>query len=364
MFENQVFNTILQRMLSTVPNSRDKREGSIIYDATAPAAIEFELLYYQLDWYIKQSFGDTADRPYLIRLALERGLAPYEATYAIVKGQFTPSSLDLAIDTRFSLGIINYTIIEKIEDGIYLLRCETAGTVGNNIAGQLLPISFIQGLETAQLIEVTVPGEDEEDTEAFRKRYLTSFDSNAYGGNIADYKEKVNKMQGVGGVKVYPIWQGGGSVRIVFMTSEYKPPTVEFIDQVQTAIDPVTNQGLGLGVAPIGHTVTVQGAQNSNIDIGLTITYQAGFDFNTLKEAIEQIIDNYFLELNQDWQNTQIATTEIYSNTGIVVRVAQIESRLLNISGIEDIEDTKLNGLASNLTLGVDELAVRGAVSG
>jgi uncharacterized phage protein gp47/JayE len=364
MFEQETKETILRRMLDRVSAARDKREGSIIYDATAPAAIEFELLYAFLDWYLVQSFGDTAEREYLIKLALERGLSPEEATYAVVKGQFTPSTLELNIGERFSLGTINYAITEKVSAGIYLLRCESAGTIGNQIVGQLLPINYIEGLETASLVEVTIPGENEEGTEVFRERYLKSFDNLAFGGNIADYKEKVLKIDGVGGVKVYPIWQGGGTVRIAFMTSDFNPPTTEFIAEVQEAVDPIPYHQQGVGTAPIGHYVTVAGASDSSISIDLTITYAEGYSFDDLSEQIEGVIDAYFLELNKNWANNQIVTTEQFSNSGIVVRISQIESRLLEISEIVDIQDTTLNGIAANLTLSTDELAVRGAVSG
>lgn len=40
MFENMSYEGILQRMLDRVPNTFDKREGSIIFDALAPAAME------------------------------------------------------------------------------------------------------------------------------------------------------------------------------------------------------------------------------------------------------------------------------------------------------------------------------------
>ena len=36
MYESQTTETILRRMLDKVPDSLDKREGSIIYDALAP----------------------------------------------------------------------------------------------------------------------------------------------------------------------------------------------------------------------------------------------------------------------------------------------------------------------------------------
>ena len=38
-----------------------------------------------------------------------------------------------------------------------------------------------------------------------------SMDAQSFGGNVADYKERVNAMNGVGGVKVYPVWNGGGT---------------------------------------------------------------------------------------------------------------------------------------------------------
>ena len=59
-------------------------------------------------------------------------------------------------------------------------------------------------------------------------------------------------------MKVYPVWNGGGTVKLVIINSEYQKPSPELVDQVQTIIDPVQNQGMGLGVAPIGHVVTVE----------------------------------------------------------------------------------------------------------
>lgn len=361
MFESQTETVILNRMLEKVPASMDKREGSIIFDASMPAAIEFMLLYATLDWFLKNTFGDTAEREYLIETAKERGLSPYPATYAEGNGAFTPADIVVPVGSRFSYDDVNYTVIES-SAGAARLRCETAGTAGNKPAGALVPIAYIAGLKTATWNGVIVPGEDEEDTEVFRERYLASFNSQAYGGNIADYREKVNAIEGVGGVKVYPVWNGGGTVKLVFMTSEFKPPEPDFVDEVQTLIDPTQNQGLGIGIAPIGHTVTVAGATNSAIAIGLNVTFDAG-SFDDYKAAIEKVIDDYFTELNSKWQSTQRVSAEAFENNGIIVRISQIESRILDIEGVTDIQHTSLNGQEENLTLGVDELATRGQLT-
>ena len=362
MWEDQTETTILNRMLASVPADIDKREGSIIYDASMPAAIEFMLLYASLDYFLKNTFGDTAEREYLIQIAKERGLSPYDATYAVGKGTFTPADLDIPIGSRFSYDDVNYIVTEKTAAGEYRLQCETAGVVGNKPAGTIVPIDYITGLKTAALTEIIVPGEDEEETETFRARYLASFDNQAYGGNIADYREKVNAIDGVGGVKVYPVWDGGGTVKIVFMTSEFKPPTSEFVSDVQSLIDPVQNQGLGVGIAPIGHTVTVVGATNSEIAIGLNVTFDTG-TFTDHQAAIENVIDTYFTELNANWESTQRVSADVFENDGITVRTSQIESRILELDGVSDISHTTLNGVEENLKLGVDELAVRGDVT-
>lgn len=362
MYENQTEDVILKRMLDKVPPDTDKREGSVVYDSTMPAAIEFMLLYAMCDYFLKNTFGDTAERSFLIERAKERGLTPKEASFAVAKGTFTPADTPISIGTRFSYDDVNYAITEKISNGVFLLQCETAGIVGNKPAGSLIAIDYIAGLQSAQLSEITIPGEEEEETESFRTRYLASFDSQAYGGNIADYRQKVNAISGVGGIKVYPVWAGGGTVRIAFMTSEFAPPTMEFITKVQNMIDPVGHSGQGLGIAPIGHHVTVQGAVNSQIAIGLHLSFSTGA-YDQYKSAVESSIDAYFLSLNKGWQGTQITEIDNFSNTGITVRISQLESRLLDIPGISDVQHTTLNGIEENLILDVDQLAVRGVVT-
>lgn len=362
MYENQTEDVILKRMLDKVPPDTDKREGSVVYDSTMPAAIEFMLLYAMCDYFLKNTFGDTAERSFLIERAKERGLTPKEASFAVAKGTFTPADTPISIGTRFSYDDVNYAITEKISNGVFLLQCETAGVVGNKPAGSLIAIDYIAGLQSAQLSEITIPGEEEEETESFRTRYLASFDSQAYGGNIADYRQKVNAISGVGGIKVYPVWAGGGTVRIAFMTSEFAPPTMEFIAKVQNMIDPIGYSGQGLGIAPIGHHVTVQGAVNSQIAIGLHLSFSTGA-YDQYKSAVESAIDTYFLSLNKGWQGTQIAEIDNFSNTGITVRISQLESRLLDIPGISDVQHTTLNDIEENLILDVDQLAVRGVIT-
>lgn len=395
---NVTYNEILERMLSRVSDKFDKREGSVIFDTHSPTALELEILYVELNTLIAEAYGDTASREFLIKRCKERGITPYEATYAVLKGEFTPPNIDVT-GKRFNIGSINFIVTEKITDGEYQVQCETPGIVGNQQMGTMIPIDYIEGLETAELTEILIPGEDEEETEDLRTRYFDSFNERAFGGNVHDYLEKTNAIPGVGITKVTRVWNGdirpadmipneivdewyrgiintlnptvkawleivysvaaakkltvGGTVLLTILNSEYGIPTDELIQTVQTTIDPEQNAGEGYGIAPIGHIVTVKKADTVIIDIKTNITFDVGYGWNNLQSSIDEAIQTYLLELRKSWTD----------NPYLVVRVSQIETRILSIPGIVDIWNTQINGKSDNLTLGKYEVPVYGSTS-
>lgn len=363
MYENITFESILQKMLNRIPNTFDKREGSIIYDALAPAALELQNLYIQLDVILNESFVDTQSREYLIKRCAERAIKVEEATYAIRQGEF---NIDVPIGSRYSLNKLNYTVIEKISDGIFKLQCETAGKLGNLESGTLIPIDYVDGLQTALLTEVLVKGKDEEETEHLRQRYFDSLNSQAYGGNVADYKQKLKSLElksaegfslgSIEGVKIHPVWNGKGTVKAVVMNEKYSKPSTEFINAAQEATDPTQNQGVGAGFAPIGHVVTVAGCGETTVNIQTEMTFQDGWDFASVESFITKAIDEYFTELSKTWDSLD-------ENEGLTIRISQIETRLLDLTGISDIANTELNGVAENLTIEADNIPVRGAIT-
>lgn len=352
MYESITFESILQRMLSRVPDDVDKREGSVIYDALAPAAVEMQLMYIELDVILRDTFADTAmDRDLLVLRAAERGIRPGDKTKALVKGVTEPKSLNIPIRSRFSCGFFNYEVQEKIEEGVYCFRCESAGSEANGNMGRLIPIDYIAGLESAELVELLVPGEDEESLESIRERYFKSFESEAFGGNKADYIKKCDEIPGVGPVRVTSAWNGGGTVKLTILDSAYHAATGELLSQVQEMFDP-SGDGKGDGLAPIGHVVTVDTAEEVLIDVSSAYTFADGYNFETLKDLIQETIDAYFDELRKSW-----------AETSPIVRVSQIEARILTIKGIVDITATKLNGIGANLKLSPYQIPVTGGVS-
>ena len=402
MYEAQTYESILARMLQkalSINSNLDTREGSLVWYGDAPAAVELQNLYIALDTVLNETFADTATRPYLILRAAERGLSPQPASPAILQMAITPTTLFLSLNTRFSIGELNYYVSADRGSGNYELTCETAGEAGNNYTGTVIPIEYVDGLETCKITSVLVPGEDEEDTELFRQRYLNSLNAQAFGGNQIDYIEKVNGIPGVGGVKVYRAWNGdlkpanmippkeaeawieglsgvpepvklwldtvyaaaknnmftvGGTVKLVVINSTFTVPSPTLVEQVQTAVDPLQNAGEGVGIAPIGHVVRVEGVQEETVDLGFALYYQRGWSWEDVSGYVTEAINGYFLELAQSWADQDEA---------LVVRISQIESRLLGITGILDIANTTINEKAANHTLALDHIPVLGSLA-
>lgn len=399
MYENTTYETIRDRMLARVPDRFDKREGSVIWDTHSPAAIELQILYLELDNILKEAYGDSASREYLILRCRERGITPRQATHAVLKGVFVPADIEVS-GQRFNIGDRNYVVTERIADGEYRVRCESPGRVGNQYLGSMIPVEYIQGLQTAELTELLIPGEDEEETEELRSRYFDSFDDHAFGGNRTDYLEKTNAIPGVGRTKVTRVWNAdispvemipkesverwydstketlsgevrdwlnsvfraakekklttGGTVLLTIINSEFGAASETLVQKVQTTMDPEVNAGEGYGLAPMGHVVKVESAKERKVTVKATLIFEPGYGWNNLQGLLEEAVSDYLLELRKEWADT------FY----LVVRISQIDTRLLNVQGVLDVQNTSINGVMSNLSLEKYEIPVPGGVSG
>lgn len=400
MFEEMTRDRILKRQLDRVKKDVDKREGAIVYDALAPAATELAIAYMNFSGEMDRAFPDTATNEDLTNKAKERGVFRLPATKAIRKGTFTGQNgnMDIPIGARFSGGDCNYIAVGRISLGIYRMECEETGAIGNAFFGSLIPIDYIPRLATATLGEILIPGEDEESDDDLRARYMESLKSTAFGGNVAQYKEQMKKLPGVGPVKIFPhfaggykpsdlnipsgyaawiasasgipedvsgwlstvsaaitdgcVTVGGGTVRAVIVTSEGGVPSSTLVQTVQTAMDPEVNHGEGLGLAPIGHRVQVNAATGTEINLTFSLTFEEGVTWEDISQSVTETVEAYFQSLIAGWEDAEY----------LIVRISQIESRILDIPGVLDITGTAINGTAENLSLAADAIPVLGEV--
>ncbi len=352
MFENVTFEMVLERMLNRIDDVYDKRESSPIYAALAPSALEITNIYAALDDMMEETFADTASREYLIRLAASRGIAPYPAAKAVVLAKYIPDTAAVSEGMEFTSDAMVYRVMEKTEDGTCKLECTQPGEIGNAYLGEVMPVDYVEGLESMQIAKVLIYGEDEEDTEAFRKRYMDSFQANSFGGNRADYQKKAMAVAGVGAVKVIPVWNGAGTVKLVILGADYGKASHELLQEVQAVFDP-NRDGLGSGLAPIGHRVTIDTVTETEVQIAAAITFDAGYEWNACKIPIESAINLYFANIRKEWEKRENA----------VVRISSVNMAILSVEGVLDVNGTRLNGAEENLTLGAYDIPVFGGIS-
>ena len=145
------YEELMEKKLDRIDDRRDKRQGSLIYDALAPNAAETAQFYADLDLLADRTFADTAVGEDLTRRAAERGMLRKGAVKATFYGRFLDADgavYPVENGTRFALEEYKYIVLGREADGRYILECETEGACGNVYLGELLPLETMPDLAT------------------------------------------------------------------------------------------------------------------------------------------------------------------------------------------------------------------------
>ncbi|GLB31015.1 phage tail protein [Lacrimispora amygdalina] len=357
-FSNKNYANILAAQLSRIPDTIDKREGSMIQTALGPESWYLEGLYLDLNSVQKNAYAETAGGIFLDMLVAERGIERKTATYAVKKGVF---NREVSVGSRFSAltgsGYLTYRIMEFIAQTdagyMYKMRCETAGEIGNNYTGQLIAIDYVTGLTSAELTDLLSAGTEEETDDSLRERYLATFDVASFGGNIASYRNAILAIDGVGAVQIYPAWQGGGTVLCSILNGNLKPAGSELINIVQNTICPPENgetepSANGYGMAPIGAVVTIGTGTELVLNISLTVQFLASVQNGetAYKSQIEEKIEAYLETVRQSW-GAMLKSQKI--EYAVTIYVSRIIYAILDIPEIVNVTDVTINGSASDV---------------
>ena len=199
----------------------------------------------------------------------------------------------------------------------------------------------IAGLAVAEIIGTLVPAEDTETDEELRQRTINHINYPAFGGNVYDYIEKVNGIDGVGETKAFPAWRGKGSVLPSIVDGGKNPVSDEFIAIVKEKVDPEEDTGHGTGTAPIGHYVTVTTPVRFPVDVDVTVVAEGGA-VDSIIFDVKEVVDGYITEVRKKW--SQEAT--LY-----VIRARITERLLTNIPTLVNVTEVLLNGEDADITI-------------
>ncbi len=362
MFEDRTFENVLRDMLTAVPSEVDKREGSVLYDALAPAAMQLAGAYAELDRLYRLSHAQTSSGEALRLRGEDFGIQPQPASAAVRRGVFSGENgvpFEVEIGSRFAVGGLIFAVQEKVDAGVFKLICETAGAAGNIPSGAMLPLDYVDGLASATMDEVIVPGEDEETDEAYRARFFAQVRTPPTSGNRSAYRKWALEVQGVGDAYVLPAWAGSNTVKVSVIGTDRLPAGPGIVEAVKDYIDPRTGlgEGMGEGAAPAGAVVTVVAADAVPVDVTATITLngsrtleQVVADFGAaLRGHLAAVADDAFARYDADRS----------------IKFARIGTLLLDTPGVADYAAGSLlvNGAQANVLVPPGAVAVKRTVT-
>lgn len=373
------YSSILTSFLGNVRSDVDKREGSIIWDAGSPCCIEIAKAYVYLQIMILNCFAATAEEPFMDYKAEEVGLERDEATYAYRLGIFKDGEeqpFALSIGTQFST--VNESVLTNFEvnsvysvDGVtvpgsYILKCTKAGSIGNQYVGAITPVFSINGLASATLTDVLIPGEDRQGTESLRAEYFNRVKTKSFSGNIPQYREFVTKVDGVGACQIYPRRIDDSKIVISIIDSSYNKASEILVDKVATMLDPYYDNeeyaGMGLGQAPMDHYTQVVSCTDKVLNITADVTLKSGVSLEQALPGINQVIDDYLLDCRKKW-----ADSDELNNYALTIFIARVQSAILSAPSVENVTSVLINEEAADVVLvqtkAIQEIPIKGTVT-
>lgn len=343
--------TIHNTMLQNIPNEWNKLEGYPVYDITRGFSFAIDELDAKIeDVKNKQSVRNLSGSD-LEKVIEERtGLTRKTGVKAvgrvkIVSGQGTVLKTDL-FATENDIYFQSLEAKDVTAGDYVLVECTEGGLVGNVGTGTITVVpKTITGISQITNDEPTTGGYDTETDENLLERYFDRLRNPVNGVNTNQYIAWANSVAGVGGARCIPIWNGKNTVKVIIIGNDYKPASDNVVKLVQDYIDPNKN-GDGSGVATIGAVTTVVSAKTTPIKVTIKGVKISG-DVSTIKAEIKDTIDRY---IRQSAFNTDY------------VSIAKIGALIIDIDGVTDFKELKLNDAHDSISIENDACGVLSGV--
>lgn len=212
--------------------------------------------------------------------------------------------------------------------------CTEIGVKGNIEENELT----IQGSTTKGLTgwsnTEAVGGIDDETDLSLVTRYYDHLRKPATSGNVYHYEQWAASVAGVGEVKVFPLWDGPGTVKVVITSSDIGVPDGTIVQACADYIETVR---------PIGADVTVEAARGVDITVSATIVRDADRSVEDIAAEFETALNSYFGALA--FQNGEIVYTEV----GAILQ---------NIEGVYDYSGLTIGGGTENIPIDDIEIPI------
>jgi uncharacterized phage protein gp47/JayE len=345
VYEDLTVEEIKSDILSRLKTDIDIREGSFINDMVSTVAYELWKSYQSLDAIIPIVYIDDTSGEYIDKKCAEYGIERKAGTKAVTVLYFTGAD---GITIPKGKVFLTHDGLEFVTDADVTIYAGTAtvtatsaeiGDMYNAAAGTITrQYVNLRGLLTVTNT-VAEGGSDPEIDSALVARLYDYLQKTPTSGNAYQYIQWAMEVPGVGDAKIFPLWDGPGTVKVVIVDNNKQPVAASQIEKVAEHIE---------AIRPIGAEVTIASGKMKQINLAAGIVLASGYSLQVVTNSVTEAVTEYF---------KSIAFALTY------VSYAKLGTILLNTEGVIDYRDLKINLNNSNIPLAEDEIPVLGTVN-
>ncbi len=344
MYEELTVENIKLDIINRMSSDIDTREGSFTNDMISGVAYEIWKLYQSLDAIIPIVYVDETSGEYIDRKCSDYGIIRKEGTKASAEltingteGSVIPA--DKVFLTAEGLEFVTNNEV-TITGGIAKVTAsavEAGSSYNVNVDTIKNQYSNLEGINSVTNLPAT-GGTDSESDQSLLKRLYDYLQKPATSGNIAHYKQWATEVEGIGNAKVYPLWNGAGTVKVLVVGNNNEPVNSTIEGNCRLHIE--ENR-------PIGAEVTVISAEGLEINVNAEVFVDATTTIDEVQKAFQLSLKTYL-------HNIAFETYQVVYN-----RLAYM---LLDIPGVIDYHSILINGDDKNINIGGNQVPVLGTV--
>lgn len=160
----------------------------------------------------------------------------------------------------------------------------------------------------------------------------------ATSGNAYQYQQWAESIAGVGRARVFPLWDGPGTVKVVLAGSDYGVADGGVVSAVAAYLETVR---------PIGAAVTVESAAPLELSVSAAVSFDATTTLSAIQEDFTRALNGYLREIS-------------FQKDAVVYN--RVLFLLMDTAGVTDVTILSINGGTGNIPIGQTQVPVAAEV--
>ena len=235
MFESITPESIKAAILAEAGDSLETREGSFLDSMAGLASVEIWKVYQAMNAVISIAFPDESAGGYLDLEGAKYGITRKPGTRARCTMTLTGTAgSTIPAGTVFlTLEGLEFALLEDVlltgGSDTGTAEATEIGSAYNVEGGAITRMVTTMTALSAWTNASATGGTDQESDAALYERIRDFRSRQATSGNAYHYEQWAMEVAGVGGAKIFPLWNGAGTVKVVLVDADMEPASSEIV---------------------------------------------------------------------------------------------------------------------------------------